>query len=157
MTMSECRRLVLVCAGNICRSPLAEHAARRALAARRVDDVVVASFGLIAIDGDVPSAKTLRAGAAVGLDLRAHRAQRLRAGMLQPGDFTCTMESAQLDEILRMTDCHEAVKLLGTFAPGASIEIGDPEDGDERAFNECARRIIDCVEAMCDALVHARR
>jgi protein-tyrosine-phosphatase len=71
-------KVLFVCAGNICRSPFAEALARR-LAAERGLDVEFASAGEIAFDGDRCPGDAVAAAREHGVDLSAHRAQRLTA------------------------------------------------------------------------------
>ena len=139
-------RVVFICAGNICRSVVALHAFRLALARRGVEGVASASFGLVAEDGDVPCEETLRAAAAAGLDLRSHVARRFDASLLGPDDEVIVMERSQRDFLLRVAGV--PVVLLGSLAPGPSEDIADPEHGDDAVFDACVARIVACAEAL---------
>lgn len=145
------RRIVFVCAGNICRSPVAARALRRALAARGMEHVRIASFGLVAQDGDRPCAETLRAAAAVGLDLRDHEARRFSVDRVEPGDLYYVMENHQRETIRSaLPECD--VTLLGSLLPAASAEIADPENGSDDIFDECIGRIVRCVDVLAASL-----
>lgn len=144
-------RIVFICAGNICRSPMAEHAFRLALTTRELNGIEIASFGLVARDGDVPVEATLRAAAAVGLDLSAHRARRFEANRLRPTDRAWVMEHSQRDEVLRRATLRE-VQLLGSLVPHGTDEIADPEEGDEDIFDACATRIVACVDGLAGSM-----
>ncbi|ROS47971.1 low molecular weight phosphatase family protein [Frigoribacterium sp. PhB24] len=63
--------LLVVCTGNICRSPLAAELVRRATPA------AVESYGTAALEGHAPPRATLDAARRLGLDLAAHRARQL--------------------------------------------------------------------------------
>jgi protein-tyrosine phosphatase len=78
-------KVLFVCAGNICRSPFAEALARR-LAAERGLDVEFASAGEIAWDGDRCPGDAVAAAKEHGVDLSAHRAQRLTAERTSSAD-----------------------------------------------------------------------
>jgi protein-tyrosine-phosphatase len=87
-------RIVFVCTGNICRSPMAEAIAREALG-RSGPAVVVESAGIAAIDG-IPASEGARAVAADhGLDLSAHRARRLTAALAASADLVVAMTAGQ--------------------------------------------------------------
>jgi len=134
-------RVLFVCAGNICRSPIAESFLRRRLLERGVDDALVESAGLIAIPGDVPIPETDRAASAAGLDLSTHRARRLVPAMLGPGVLIYTMEEAQRLEIEAMPGADpSAVHLLGGLLDPPQ-EIADPIGGSEDVFDQCVRLI----------------
>jgi protein-tyrosine-phosphatase len=146
------RRVVLICAGNICRSPLAEHLLRRALSERGVADVTVESYGLVATEGDVPVAKTLRVARVAGIDLGSHRARRFHAAALGPGDLACAMEAHQVASI-RARAPRRHVVLLGSFGSWPPAEVADPEDGPDGDFDACLAQIARHVEALAAALL----
>ena len=130
---------------------MAEHAFRRALATRQIDGVEIASFGLVARDGDVPVEATLRAAAAVGLDLSAHRARRFDEARLRPDDTAWVMEHSQRAEVVRRATLRD-VLLLGSLVPAAKEEIADPEEGAEDIFDACATRIVACVNVLAGTM-----
>ena len=70
-------RVVLVCTGNTCRSPLAEALLRQALAARGVTGVEVSSAGTGAWEGAPASEGAYLVALEHGLDLSGHRARLL--------------------------------------------------------------------------------
>jgi protein-tyrosine phosphatase len=148
--MIPARRVVFVCAGNICRSALAMHAFRRVLVTRGIANIDTTSFGLVAIDGDVPRPKTIRAADAAGLDLRAHVARRLHAHHLQHGDHVFVMERAQVDGVRALASPARTIATLGSLLPSPLEDIADPEDGDNAVFDACVARILACVEALAD-------
>lgn len=91
------KRILTVCIGNICRSPLAEVALRQALPA----DWQVWSAGLQALVG-MPADPTSKAIAQEqGLDLSGHRAQQLTPWMTQQADVILVMEDAHTRMLLQ--------------------------------------------------------
>jgi protein-tyrosine phosphatase len=83
-------RVVIVCTANRCRSPLAAELLRSALAARgvpiRVDSAGLGAPGLPATD------ETVQVAARRGLDLTAHRSERLAADAIAGADLVLAME-----------------------------------------------------------------
>src|ERR687886_162485 len=75
--------VIMVCFGNICRSPMAEALLQRALDERLGEghDVVVSSAGVAATEGLPPSQGSIRAMRAYGLDIHRSRSHELTAGM----------------------------------------------------------------------------
>src|SRR5438046_345072 len=83
-------RVLFVCTGNTCRSPLAAIALRAELG----DDaahIEVASAGTAASPGQPASEGTQRVAAADGFDLSAHRARPLTAELARAADFVFVM------------------------------------------------------------------
>jgi len=91
--------IVVVCLGNVCRSPVAEFLFRRALGER---DIRVSSAGLGALVGrpmDRNAAELLHEG---GIDASAHRARQLEPSMLRDADLVLAMEHRQLKSVVRL-------------------------------------------------------
>ena len=123
------KRLLTVCIGNICRSPLAEVALRRALG----DGWQVSSAGLQALVG-VPADPTSQAIAREqGLDLSGHRAQQLTAWMTQQHDVILVMEDAHTRMLLQMAPTARGkVFRLGHVR---GYDIADPYHQPREAFD----------------------
>jgi protein-tyrosine phosphatase len=92
--------VLFVCTGNLCRSPLAEATARRALAADA--SVQVGSAGTNGVDGHQLPAQTIAAGTRAGLSLDEMRARRLTRAMADESDLVVTMTRQQRREVVRL-------------------------------------------------------
>jgi protein-tyrosine phosphatase len=90
--MAAVPTLVFICTGNICRSPMAEAIARRELE-RGSDEVTVISAGLLSA-GRRPPAETTKVMERLGLDVSAHRSQRLEDALEPPPDVILAMARA---------------------------------------------------------------
>jgi protein-tyrosine phosphatase len=92
--------ILVVCSGNICRSPIAEGLLRRALD-RRVgrDAPSVSSAGTIAIDGGAVSEGSVIAARERGVDIAAHRARALTPPLIGEADLCLCMAGEHRDEI----------------------------------------------------------
>jgi protein-tyrosine-phosphatase len=150
-------RLVLLCTGNTCRSPLAAAAFREELGPD-ADRVEVVSAGTAALDGQPASAGAGEVAARAGLDLAAHRSRRARADLLRGADLVLVMERehARVAEALG-ADPRRTHVLSEWPEPGEpALAVSDPFGGSLEAYEEClgrirrhVRRIVPCVrEAM---------
>lgn len=91
-------RLIVICTGNICRSPMAE-ALLRARLGHRVEQVVSAGTG--ALVGSPADPLAVEVAAEHGLDLTAHRAQQAVLPLLASMDLVLTLEQSHSDWINR--------------------------------------------------------
>ena len=111
-------KLVFVCWGNICRSPLAERVARRESEERGLD-VDVESFGISSEESGNPiDRRAMRTLTAHGYDASGHRARRVSAADLSSADIVVAVEPFQVDRLKAMGLFSEIVSWkLRLFVP----------------------------------------
>ena len=83
--------VLVVCVGNICRSPMAEALLRKELEEKT--NVSVASAGLGALAGHAASEHAIELMAERGLDISGHRARQLTPDLVAESDLILVMES----------------------------------------------------------------
>src|ERR687895_277734 len=87
--MSE---ILVVCTGNICRSPMAAGFLRAAFAGRLGEAApVVTSAGIAGWDGSAAMDEAIRSAQERGADIHAHLARKLRGEMLEDADLIVCM------------------------------------------------------------------
>ena len=149
--------LLVVCHGNICRSPFAERALRRALASS--PDVSVESAGFYGPGRPAP-AIAMDAAQIFGVDLSSHRSRLVTAACVDAADLILTMDAMQAraieDRFGRRT--HDVI-LLGDLDPDpiATRNIRDPFDQSIEVFHEVYARIERCIGAFTGSLGADRR
>ena len=94
-------RVLVVCTGNLCRSPLAQ-----AVLAQRLSSAdlaaEVSSAGLAAPSGRSPDDKLVRVGDELGVDVRAHRSAPITTGQVENADLILTMTVEHARQVVRL-------------------------------------------------------
>ena len=90
------RSIIVVCTGNICRSPIGEALLRKELAGR---DFVVSSAGIGAMVGYPADPPAQEVAVEHGLDLSGHRARQLSLTLLNENDLVLTLDQTHSDWI----------------------------------------------------------
>ncbi|MDP3517080.1 MAG: low molecular weight protein-tyrosine-phosphatase [Pseudohongiella sp.] len=94
MSNSPYQHILVVCLGNICRSPVAEAMLKRALPQRQIK-----SAGLTAMVGQGADPSAAELAHADGLDLSGHMAQQLSSELIQWADLILVMSQNQRSAI----------------------------------------------------------
>ena len=149
-------RVVFVCLGNICRSPIAERVAERAAADAGLTGVEFSSAGTISEEFDDPMDR--RAAAVLmeyGYRHDDHRARRITAAEIESADLVVAMENVHLWSVLELAPDPSKVRLLTDFDPAAVPGSGvpDPWFGSDSGFYDTLTAI---EAAMPELLAHIR-
>jgi len=146
--------VLLVCMGNICRSPMAEGILRQRLAARPALRVVhVDSAGTHGYHvGAAPDRRAQAAAGRRGVDISGLRARQVAAGDFESFDYILAMDRDNLELLLEQADDahHAKIRLFAEFSrqnPGA--EVPDPYYGGTTGFE----RVLDLVEEVSEGLL----
>ena len=142
-TATPIRRLVFVCAGNICRSPFGEQVARQ----RGADSV---SMGLLATIGSPPHPPAVAAANDRGFDSAQHRATPFEPEAIHASDLVLAFElrhALLLESALTGRGAY--VRLLGAYAGATNCHIHDPYGLSSDYFARC----FEIIERGVDVLL----
>lgn len=132
------KHILVVCVGNICRSPMAEYLFKQALPERQIH-----SAGIAAMIGYPADEKAQRCMQSIGLDMQAHRAKKLTGDMIKQADLVLVMSKNQQQHL----EQHWPFAKGKTFRLGhwQSKNIADPYQQDQLFFDHTFEQIQQCV------------
>ena len=142
-------RVLMVCTGNICRSPMAAGLASHLLSPAIRNRVEIASAGVGALHGNPAEPNAVAVMSGIGIDISGHRARQITGELAGRVDVILTMETMQRNWVRRMLLWKKGkVRLLTEYGPQADgPDIKDPYGGPLSAYQECLDTLQPCVRA----------
>jgi protein-tyrosine-phosphatase len=150
--LSSVYDILVVCSGNMCRSPMASVLLRATLQNAGVRGMRVHSAGTIASEGGPASADAITTCAAYGLDISYHRAKLLTAESVKQADIILVMEQKHRSRALELEPAaRHKTFLLTEFAEGAlhGKDLPDPV-GTSAVYYE---QLFNLMQSMIDNFV----
>lgn len=150
-------RVVFVCTGNTCRSPLAEAIARELASSRQLADLQFESAGTSAWDGAPASDGAMLVGLEQRLDLNAHRARQLTRELVGGADLLLAMGPHHLERTEALGGVGKSHLLTAYASHGQdSHAIGDPFGGDLDTYRAAVGELTREIVRVFDRLVSGR-
>jgi len=150
--VTEHLRIIFVCSGNICRSPMAQAIADELLEERDCPGVVI-SAGTLGLVGREPALEARKALAEIDLELSGKRSQGVSPPMAEHADYLPVMEPKH-EEYLRerVADADDKIVRLWEYAESPHAGIEDPVGEDLDAFRETRDLLYECIENWLEEL-----
>lgn len=150
-------RILFVCTGNTCRSPLAEALARKVIVERALADIEVLSAGTSAWDGAPASDGALLVGMERSLDLSPHRAQTLTRELVRDADLILAMGPHHLERVEALGGAGRAYLLTDFASRGSSSRaVNDPIGGELDLYRSTADELEEEIRRVFDRITAER-
>lgn len=137
------QRILIVCTGNICRSPIAAAMLGQRLPRRQIDS---AGLGALEGQGVAPQARIL--AEAEGIDLSGHQARQLTTDMLVAHDLILVMSEGQRRVVGELApEVLGKTLLMGRWLDVAGRDIPDPYRKSDEVFAHVHQLLKDATDS----------
>lgn len=150
-------KILMVCLGNICRSPLAEGILKKKIKENCIDWIVDSAGTESYHVGEKPHPLAQKIAFSHGVDISAHQARRFTVTDLDTFDKIYALSEDVYDEIKQMAGKNPSLKkvdlLLNEVHPGENLSVPDPWYGGEKDFIYAYR----LIEEACAQIISGRK
>ena len=143
-------KILMVCLGNICRSPLAEGILKQKAQERelswQIDSAGTSGWHI----GELPDSRSISTAKAHGIDISDQRSRQLKTADLQEYDLILAMDTSNYNDILRLAnkDQRDKVKMILNFSyPRENRTVPDPY------YNDGFEQVYQLLDTACDKLI----
>ncbi len=144
-------RVLMVCLGNICRSPLAEGILKSKVDANKVQVDSAGTGGWHV--GELPDPRSIAIAKKHGLDITDQRGRKFSTYDFEQYDHIFVMDNSNHRDVLRLANSEEdkaKVKLiLNEIFPGENVDVPDPYYGGDQGFEN----VYQMLDEACEKIV----
>ena len=153
--MSKYKNVLIICTGNICRSPMAVGLLRKELMGH--PEIRIISAGIIAGDGNTASSNAVEAMKEIGISIAGHRSRHLTKEVLKSSDIVIVMTQAHKLEVVHMLDAPgKEIYLIKEFSSNEhekNMNVSDPIGESILVYTKCRDEIKLCVKNLAKKIL----
>ncbi|MFT0157079.1 low molecular weight protein-tyrosine-phosphatase [Tenacibaculum ascidiaceicola] len=148
------KKILMVCLGNICRSPLAEGILQSKLSSGNfaVDSAGTAGYHV----GELPDGRSIEVARKYGIDITNQRSRKFVKADFDKFDIIFTMDQSNYGDIVAMSENeeqHEKVKMiLNELHPNENRSVPDPYYGGDQGFENVYKMLDEACEIIASKL-----
>lgn len=146
-------KILMVCLGNICRSPLAEGIMQKKIEENQLDWMVESAGTSGHHIGQAPDERSIKIARQKKIDISHYKARKFNYGDFAQYDLILAMDSMNYTDIIRQSideDEKSKVHLIMNYVEkGRNIAVPDPYYGGEDGFE----KVYSMLEKACDKII----
>ncbi|NND64051.1 MAG: low molecular weight phosphotyrosine protein phosphatase [Flavobacteriaceae bacterium] len=143
-------KVLMVCLGNICRSPLAEGILKSKVDSTKVEVDSAGTGGWHA--GELPDPRSIAVANKNGLDITYQRARKFSPYDFELYDHIYVMDNSNFRDVTQLAQSEEEKAkvqlILDEIFPGENVDVPDPYYGGENGFDS----VYDMLEQACEQI-----
>jgi protein-tyrosine phosphatase len=144
-------KILMICLGNICRSPLAEGILKDKIAKNNLDWIVDSAGTGGWHVGEKPDSRSIAVARKHNIDLTYQRARQFQAADLDAFDLILAMDKSNYRDVVKQAktdEQREKVKLMLNFSrPYSDLEVPDPY------YDNSFDLVFDLLDTACEAVI----
>jgi protein-tyrosine phosphatase len=147
-------KILMVCLGNICRSPLAEGILTQKVKENglnwEIDSAGTAAYHV----GNLPDGRSVEVAAKYGIDITSQRAREFNVNDFQEFDVIYAMDTENYNNILNLakneTEGQKVKLILNEIEPNSNSSVPDPYYGGDEGFEN----VYQMLDLACESVVN---
>ncbi|WP_340063425.1 low molecular weight protein-tyrosine-phosphatase [Ascidiimonas aurantiaca] len=147
-------RILMVCLGNICRSPLAEGILRSKV---HPEKVFVDSAGTISYhEGNPPDPRSVAIASKYGIDITSQRCRKFQVSDFEEFDHIYVMDNSNYNDVVGLArnekERQKVDLILNLVFPKENVDVPDPYYGGEKGFQNVFKMLDEACETLAGNL-----
>lgn len=149
------KKILMVCLGNICRSPLAEGILKSKVSNK---NIIVDSAGTAAYHiGKSPDKRSINIAEQHNIDISLQKARELSVNDLDDFDLIYAMDKTNFDNIISLAETdlqrNKVRMIMNEVYPNENIDVPDPYYGGDKGFHDVYKMLDKATDKIVDKIL----